>query len=151
MSQGDSPRKQDSPPSNKNNSEPGSNAPVWRMLIWYIPALIFLLWLWQDVLTRGAVETISYSQFKQYLARGEVASAEIHDTDIVGVIRPKPSTAKPEAKTEAKPEAKPPAERHGSQLPNAAPSTQPPPRRAADPSVSVPHGASRRSEPGERA
>jgi cell division protease FtsH len=119
MSQSDSPREQNSQKPDRNRPEPDSNPSVWRTLIWYIPALIFLLWLWQDVLTRSTVETISYSQFKQYLARGEVVSAEIHDTEILGVIRPKPSPAKPEGK--------PSPQRHETPTPGSHPSPPAPP------------------------
>jgi len=66
-------------------------APNWRAIVWYIPMLILVLWLWQEYLFPGvATQNIPYSEFKQHLARGEVQEMEIREgSDIVGVIQPK--------------------------------------------------------------
>ena len=38
-------------------------------MLWYIPVVLFLLWFWQYLFSSMSVETIPYSQFKQYLAQ----------------------------------------------------------------------------------
>ena len=63
--------------------------PNWRWWLIYVGSMLVLLWLWQDVLVSSMVRTIPYSQFKDYLARHEVARADIGANDIVGVIVPK--------------------------------------------------------------
>jgi cell division protease FtsH len=65
--------------------------PNWQSIWWYIPLLLLMLWIWQDMLYQVAVKTIPYSQFKQYLAAGEVKECEIKDTEITGQIVPKSS------------------------------------------------------------
>ena len=73
-------------------------------MIWYIPVLFLLLYLWQEVFLTAAVRTIPYSEFKEYVQRHEVASCEIGESEIVGVIEPKTPTAGPQ---QAKPETQP--------------------------------------------
>jgi cell division protease FtsH len=60
--------------------------PEWRAMLVYVPLLLLLLWLWQDVFTGMSIKTINYSEFKQDVNRGEVVSCEIRETDIVGQI-----------------------------------------------------------------
>jgi cell division protease FtsH len=60
--------------------------PEWRAMLVYLPLLLLLLWLWQDVFTGMSIKTINYSEFKQDVNRGEVVSCEIRETDIVGQI-----------------------------------------------------------------
>lgn len=67
----------------------------WRTLVWYIPIALLLLWLWQDVLSAMNVRTITYSEFKTYLERGQVVEAEIRPTEIVGTIDPTRAPAVP--------------------------------------------------------
>jgi cell division protease FtsH len=62
-----------------------------RFIWWYIPLILLGLWVWQDLLYTMTVHTIPYSQFKQYLAEGEVAQCKIKETEIVGQIVPKPA------------------------------------------------------------
>jgi len=85
--------------------------------IWYAVITLIMLWVWQEAFRQLAVHTIPYSQFKQYVAQGEVIECTVRPDDIVGKIQPKTaenpkakaSTAAKEttpAKTEAaKPEA----------------------------------------------
>jgi hypothetical protein len=41
-----------------------------------------MLWFWQDQFHQMSVKTIPYSQFKQYLADGELAECQIQDLEI---------------------------------------------------------------------
>ncbi len=51
--------------------------------------MLVMLWLWQDQLHQMTVKTIPYSEFKQYLADGEVAECDVKDLEITGRIVPK--------------------------------------------------------------
>ena len=74
----------------------GGLPPIWRGLLWYIPVLLLLLWFWQDLFSSMRVQTIPYSQFKQYLARGEVKDCDVEQDEILGTIVPKePNAPKP--------------------------------------------------------
>jgi cell division protease FtsH len=91
---------------------PGGNLPpIWRGLLWYIPVLLLLLWFWQDLFSSMRVLTIPYSQFKDYLAQGQVKDCDVEQDEILGTIVPKsePAPAAPAAKadepTKAAPEA----------------------------------------------
>ena len=64
--------------------------------------MLFLIWAWQETLTHATVQTISYSEFKQYLRAGEVVDCQIGETELEGHIQPKPGEPKAE---ETKPEA----------------------------------------------
>ena len=93
---------------------PGSNLPpVWRSLLWYIPVLLLLLLFWQDLFPSMRTLTIPYSQFKQYLAAGQVKDCEVEQDEIFGMIVPKPATSAAEPvepeKTSVKAAPSPPA------------------------------------------
>jgi len=78
---------------------PGSNLPpVWRGLLWYVPVLLLLLLFWQDLFPSMRTLTIPYSQFKQYLAAGQVKDCEVEQDEIFGMIVAKAETtaAKPD-------------------------------------------------------
>jgi cell division protease FtsH len=105
----------------------GDLPPVWRGLLWYIPVLLFLLWFWQYVFSSMSVETIPYSQFKQYLARGEVKDCDVEQDEIIGTIAPKGPAAT--SKTNATPdEKKGPAEKG---TPPKTPTEKRPPQKQA--------------------
>ena len=72
----------------KNLGKPPA-APDWRSMWWYIPVMLLILWAWQDQLHQMSVKTIPYSQFKQYLAAGEVAECEVKELEITGRVVPK--------------------------------------------------------------
>ena len=72
----------------KNLGKP-PEMPNWQSILWYIPLMLLMLWVWQDQLHQMSVKTIPYSQFKQYLAAGEVAECEVRDLEITGRIVPK--------------------------------------------------------------
>ena len=82
----------------------GDLPPVWRGLLWYIPVLLFLLWFWQYLFSSMSVETIPYSQFKQYLAQGEVKDCDVEQDEILGTIAPHSPAAT--SKTKAAPAEK---------------------------------------------
>jgi cell division protease FtsH len=49
--------------------------------------MLLMLWFWQDQFHQMSVKTIPYSQFKQYLADGELAECQIQDSEISGRVR----------------------------------------------------------------
>jgi cell division protease FtsH len=51
--------------------------------------MLLILWVWQDQLQQMSVKTIPYSQFKKYLAAGEITECEVKDQEITGRIVPK--------------------------------------------------------------
>jgi cell division protease FtsH len=67
---------------------PGQYDPQWRFLLWYVPLMLMVLWGWQELFGRFAVQTIPYSQFKVHVSRGEVVQAAVKETEIVGRIVP---------------------------------------------------------------
>lgn len=73
--------------------------PQWRFSIWYFVLAFVLLWVWQQTFSQMAVKTIRYSEFKAYLAGGEVASCEIKDDEIDGEIAPKPKSERTPGQT----------------------------------------------------
>jgi cell division protease FtsH len=99
----------------ENRAMPGPSKPKpedsprtpfnWRFLWWYLPLVFLVLWIWQNLIYQATIQTIPYSEFKQYLARGEVSQVEVRETELLGQIVPKsaPSgTPSPAAKTPAK-------------------------------------------------
>jgi cell division protease FtsH len=62
-------------------------------MLWYIPVMLLILWMWQDQLHQMSVKTIPYSQFKQYLANGEVAECEVKELEITGQVVPKETSS----------------------------------------------------------
>ncbi|QDU63240.1 ATP-dependent zinc metalloprotease FtsH [Planctomycetes bacterium Pan216] len=63
--------------------------PNWRFWIWYAVATLLLLWWWQESFHQMQVKEIPYSQFKAYLAKGEVTKVEIRPETIFGLVIPK--------------------------------------------------------------
>ena len=71
---------------------------------WYIPLVLLILWGWHEM-SSSMTKTIDYSQFEDYLAKGEVADCKIDDTDITGHItvkQPPPEGATAKEKAAAK-------------------------------------------------
>jgi cell division protease FtsH len=66
-------------------------SPHWGFPVGYILLTLLILWVWQDAFRQATVQTIPYSQFKTYLARGEVTACSIEPNEIDGKIVPKPS------------------------------------------------------------
>jgi cell division protease FtsH len=71
----------------------GRNRPPqfdWRWLLLHIVLAIWMIWIWQQVFSRGMVQTIPYSDFKKHLVAGEVKEAGIATDEITGRIEPRP-------------------------------------------------------------
>lgn len=98
-------------PKRKGVPPSGPLPPEWGRMIWYIPIVLFVLWIWQDIFTSMQVRNIPYSQFKAYVAKGEVTECDVKQDEIVGRIVPKPEPAPakeaaPSKESEAKQAAK---------------------------------------------
>jgi cell division protease FtsH len=74
---------------------PRSGWQRWQFLFWYLLLALWLLFLWQTSFGRPQVRQITYSQFKEYLTRGEVTEAAIGQNEIRGVIELKKGTTQP--------------------------------------------------------
>ncbi|MEZ6097839.1 MAG: ATP-dependent zinc metalloprotease FtsH [Pirellulaceae bacterium] len=59
----------------------------WRALLWYLPLMLLMLWIWQDLFYQMRVQTIPYSDFKQHVANREVIECDVKDDEIIGLIR----------------------------------------------------------------
>src|SRR5580704_7410814 len=66
--------------------------PLWRLWIWYFLMTLLVLWVWQELGNQVEYRTIPYSEFKAYLAKGEVAEAVVKQNEIDGRIVPKPES-----------------------------------------------------------
>jgi cell division protease FtsH len=84
---------QQQPP--KNSSD--TSGPRWRIPLWYIVLAILLLWVWQAAF-QGTVHKIPYSDFIDYLKRGEVVSCVLRQDEILGEIKPNPGNKKAKVK-----------------------------------------------------
>ena len=62
--------------------------PRWRFSILYFLFAFLVLWVWQDLFYQMSVRTIPYSQFKNYLARHEIAAVIVKQDEIDGRIVP---------------------------------------------------------------
>jgi FtsH Extracellular len=63
--------------------------PQWRFWLWYFLLTLLVLWGWQELANQVQFRTISYSQFKTYLAQREVAEALVKQDEIDGRIVPR--------------------------------------------------------------
>src|SRR4051812_8135603 len=64
----------------------GDFRPQWKLPLWQIVFMLLLLWVWQDAITNYMVKTLSYSEFKEHLKRGEVTEAKLYPEQITGRI-----------------------------------------------------------------
>ena len=53
--------------------------------------MLVLLWIWQDAFRQMSLHTLTYSEFKTDLARGEVAECTVGEDEIEGRLVPKPT------------------------------------------------------------
>ena len=86
----------------------GRLPPQWSFPLWYLPLMLFLLWMWQGAFSQFTVRTVPYSEFKQYLAQGEVTEAAVKEQEITGTIKPKvdiPAGAETKPQSQTKPQA----------------------------------------------
>jgi len=58
----------------------------WRLLWWYLPLAMLLLWFWQDQFGSFSVHTIPYSEFKTHVSAQQVPECVIKDAEITGII-----------------------------------------------------------------
>ena len=73
----------------------------WRWLIWYGLLTLGMLWIWQEAAHQVVYRTIDYSEFKKYLAQGEVVECSVAEAEITGKIQPKAPTAAKQAEAGA--------------------------------------------------
>jgi cell division protease FtsH len=59
----------------------------WRYAFVYFIVLMLIVWFWQEAISRVSVRTIPYSQFKEYVAKGEIVEANIGPDVVTGKIR----------------------------------------------------------------
>jgi len=85
----DSPRSQ--PPSTQPPRKPPQKAPNWGLILTYLVMALILLWMWQEGVQQATVQTIPYSEFKNLLARGQVAECKIEQDVITGKVVPRPA------------------------------------------------------------
>ncbi|MDB6112043.1 MAG: ftsH1 [Pedosphaera sp.] len=73
------------PPIEKTKKFP----PQWSSVLWYLPIMIFFLWMWQETFSNLNVRTIPYSEFKTRVRQGEVAEATVRNDTVEGKIQPR--------------------------------------------------------------
>jgi hypothetical protein len=66
----------------------GKSDPQRRLLLLYLVAMALGLWFWQDAVNWFGVRTISYSEFKRFVANREVVECAIKEEEITGRIVP---------------------------------------------------------------
>ena len=76
----------------------------WHLWIWYLVAMLAVLWMWQQTYEQAAVHTIPYSQFKQYLRNGEVVECAIGENNVIARSNCKPKPDKRRTHLPIKPE-----------------------------------------------
>ncbi len=108
--------------------------PQWRWWIWYLIFTLGMLWLWQEAAHQVVYRTIDYSDFKNYLAQGEVVECSVAQTEITGKIQPKPAplakqpesaTAKAPTTQSAPPESTKPSATKAATESKSAPESKP--------------------------
>ncbi len=79
----------------------------WRLLWWYLPLAVMILWFWQDLFGSLDVQTIPYSEFKAFVSARQVTQCEVKEAEIVGIIDRSTKENGPTA-SESKPANAPP-------------------------------------------
>ena len=117
------------------DKKPESSAPYWaqwRLLLPYILLGFMILWLWQDVFLAPKIQTITYSEFKRYLAAGQVVECTIREDRIEGKIDPKrPPRTAPSPAVPTQPAAQPQPAAQSPPAPSPASGESQPPATAA--------------------
>src|SRR3954471_12424049 len=62
---------------------------------WYLLLMLVLLWVWNGAFMQFSVRTLPYSEFKDYLRKGEVTECAVKENAVDGKIVPKPGTEAP--------------------------------------------------------
>jgi cell division protease FtsH len=73
--------------------KPKKISPQWSSVLWYLPLMIFFLWMWQETFSNLNVRTIPYSEFKARVRQGEVAEATVRTDTVEGRIQPRAPVA----------------------------------------------------------
>jgi cell division protease FtsH len=81
---------------NKSPGGPGKIPPQWSAILWYLPVMFFLLWMWQQAFSNLTVRTVPYSDFKAALEHGEVSDVMLRQDTVEGKITPHVSVPNPE-------------------------------------------------------
>ena len=74
------------PPPRRPPEPNGSLRPAWPSALTYVLLVAALIWFWQRGLEDVAARTISYREFKQRLAAGELDDLRIGEHEIEGVL-----------------------------------------------------------------
>ena len=80
--------------SNPQKKTEGWPPPRWRSLMFNVILALVMLWAWQEGAYQVAVRAIPYSEFKEYVKRGEVVECSVKETEIVGKIQPQATASK---------------------------------------------------------
>ncbi len=129
------------PPVIEPHKKPQNMRPVhWGVIFAYVFLMIAMLWLWQNATHQAEYRTIPYSDFKAYLAHGEVAECSVQDTKIEGKIQPRAGTAaqKNSQSAPASQPPSPPAPAAGGSQPSSQTASKPEPPGKVAPPVSEP-------------
>ena len=90
-----------------NPQDKAKGKPSWGFIIMYVVLILGMLWVLQNA-DQETFRTISYSEFKAYIERGEVVECSIKDTEIEGKIQPYASEVSKAPSGNACPRHKPP-------------------------------------------
>jgi cell division protease FtsH len=80
------------PPSGQEKTGTNSWHKQWRGTLIYLVIAFVMVWFWQESINRFSVRIIPYSEFKEYLAQGEVTEAAVKPDVITGKIIPSSNT-----------------------------------------------------------
>ncbi len=108
----DLPRKHEAPRRPDPSRPPSSDAApagAWFRTLGYVLLALALLWLWQGRLQDLAVHELSYREFKQSLAAGELSELRIGEHEIEGLLLAPATATEPEAGAVARPDEEPAA------------------------------------------
>lgn len=98
------------PPDSRKSHTPLPDGPEWsvnwRALMWYLPFMLLMLWMWQELFYSVTVKTIPYSEFKQHVAHREVVECDVKEDEIVGVIQVPSNSAQPADAEQSKSDGK---------------------------------------------
>ncbi len=79
---------------------------TWRWLLLQLAFALLITWAWQETLLHPAVQTISYSEFKERLQKSEIAECNLAETEISGKLTTAPATPPATPQTMASPGGK---------------------------------------------
>ncbi len=77
------------PPTIDPSRKPSQPGPAhWGAILAYVILMVAMFWLWESAVHQEQYRTLSYSEFKTYLAKGQVTECTVKDTEIDGEIQP---------------------------------------------------------------